>query len=171
MFVSPPFSGAEVASLRVCTSRNAFDGNSRTIKNGFRRLTKDLSYTLGRVLQVAEALQYLHNDAIPGVCVCACVCVRVLCRVCMGLLLTLLLCLAVVASVGPHSRRILASLAPCALVATRQEGRGFEQRAGQRSMDASHTPRRTLNTFYCRIECREGTALLACVCRRIGVGV
>eukprot|EP00903_Cladosiphon_okamuranus_P020815 g19118.t2 len=37
-----------------------------TLKNGFRRLTKDLSYTLGRVLQVAEALQYLHNDAIPG---------------------------------------------------------------------------------------------------------
>ncbi|CAN0250009.1 unnamed protein product, partial [Ectocarpus fasciculatus] len=39
---------------------------SRTLKQGFRRLTKDLSYTLGRVLQVAEALQYLHNDAIPG---------------------------------------------------------------------------------------------------------
>lgn len=40
--------------------------NPRTLKNGFRRLTKDLSYTLGRVLQVAEALQFLHNDAIPG---------------------------------------------------------------------------------------------------------
>ncbi|CAM9328051.1 unnamed protein product [Ectocarpus sp. 12 AP-2014] len=37
----------------------------RTLKQGFRRMTKDLSYTLGRVLQVAEALQYLHNDAIP----------------------------------------------------------------------------------------------------------
>ncbi len=38
----------------------------RVLKQGFRRLTKDLSFTLGRVLQVAEALQYLHNDAIPG---------------------------------------------------------------------------------------------------------
>ena len=42
------------------------------LKQGFKRLTKDLSYTMGRVLQVAEALEYLQMEAIPGVCSIRC---------------------------------------------------------------------------------------------------
>lgn len=38
----------------------------RALKQGFKRLTHDLSFALKRVLQVAEALDYLHNRAIPG---------------------------------------------------------------------------------------------------------
>ncbi|CAM9933696.1 unnamed protein product [Pylaiella littoralis] len=57
-----------LGTFHALSAREEMRGPSayRTLKQGFRRLTKDLSYTLGRVLQVAEALQYLHSDAIPG---------------------------------------------------------------------------------------------------------
>eukprot|EP00752_Nemacystus_decipiens_P012812 g11346.t2 len=57
-----------LGTFHALSAREEMRGPSAywTLKNGFRRLTKDLSYTLGRVLQVAEALQFLHNDAIPG---------------------------------------------------------------------------------------------------------
>eukprot|EP00904_Undaria_pinnatifida_P010830 jgi/Undpi1/6878/HiC_scaffold_21.g09354.m1 len=57
-----------LGTFHALSSRAEMRGPSayRVLKQGFKRLTKDLSYAMGRVLQVAEALEYLQVEAIPG---------------------------------------------------------------------------------------------------------
>ncbi|CAN0311632.1 unnamed protein product [Ascophyllum nodosum] len=57
-----------LGTFRALSSREEMHGPSpyTKIKKGLRKLSRDFHLKLTRVLQVAEALEYLQTDAIPG---------------------------------------------------------------------------------------------------------